>query len=265
LAEIRTSFYLGHDSLLGRVDARTKLLWILWTFAMITVVLDPRYQTVIIASIVAAVIAGRINPVILVKTGRLGVYVGIASLLLWVFFIPDRGDVLFRILGRPVTDVGVEMGVSVAVRVIVVLFAFLIVAMTTPTRNIITALHRLRVPTVFAMVVGMVLRMIPQLQAEHSVIMEAQRSRGIDFDQGWIFTRLKRHMSYIVPLAIRSLKIVNEMSIAMDSRAFDPYGKRTFQPEMHFRGIDHALLALMAATLAGGIVLRLCGYAGWPQ
>lgn len=265
MAEIRTSYYTGRDSAFGRIDARTKLIWILWTFAMIIVLLDPRYQTVIIAAIVAAATAGRIGLVELLKLGKLGVFVGTASFVLWVFFLPDRGNTLFTILGRPVTDVGIEMGISVAIRVIVVLFAFLIVALTTPTRNIITALYLLRVPTVFAMVIGIVLRMIPQLQAEHSTIMEAQRSRGIEFDKGWFMTRLKRHMSYIIPLAVRSLKIVNEISISMDSRAFDPYAPRTFQPAMRYRAVDCVLLALMAVTLVGGIVLRFFGIGGWPQ
>ena len=264
MADIGVSLYNGEDSPLARIDPRTKLLWILWVFAMIVVVLDPLYQSVIIVSIVCAMLAGRLRPSAVISAGRFGLYVGFVSWLLWIFFLPEQGDPLFFVFGRPVTDAGVLTGLSVAIRVIVILFAFVIVAMTTSIRSIITGLYRMRVSTVFAMVIGMILRMIPQLRAEHAVIVEAQRSRGIDFDSGSILTRLRRHMSYAIPLTVRSLKIVNEMGIAMDSRAFDPYAKRTFQPELSFSKTDRWLLVVMALTLVASIALRFAGYAGVP-
>lgn len=264
MADIGDSLYNGEDSLLAQIDPRTKLLWILWVFAMIIVVLDPRYQSVIIVSIVVAMAAGRLRPADVFRAGQFGVYVGLVSWLLWIFFLPEQGEPIFHVFGRPVTDAGVWTGLSVAIRVIVILFAFVVVAMTTPIRSIITGLYRMRVSTVFAMVIGMILRMIPQLQAEQAVIVEAQRSRGIDFESGSILTRLRRHMSYAIPLTVRSLKIVNEMGIAMDSRAFDPYAKRTFQPDLSFRTIDWLLLALLLLTLIGSVILRVAGHAGLP-
>lgn len=264
MASIGITLYNGEESPLSRLDPRTKLLWILWVFAMIIVVLDPRYQLLIILSVIMAVVAGRLQPKTVLKAGQFGVYVGLVSWLLWIFFLPDQGHPLLHVFGRPVTDAGIMTGLSVAIRVMTILFAFVIVAMTTPIRSIITGLYRMRVSTVFAMVIGMILRMIPQLQAEHSVIVEAQRSRGIDFDSGNILQRLRRHMSYAIPLTVRSLKIVNEMGIAMDSRAFDPYAKRTFQPELSFRRVDRVLLAAMALTLLASIALRFVGYGGIP-
>ena len=264
MASIGITLYNGEESPFSRLDPRTKLLWILWVFAMIIVVMDPRYQSLIIVSVILATFAAQLKPVTVLKAGQFGVYVGLVSRLLWIFFLPEQGQPLFHVLGRPVTDAGVITGLSVAIRVMTILFAFVIVAMTTPIRSIITGLYRMRVSTVFAMVVGMILRMIPQLQAEHSVIVEAQRSRGIDFEHGSIMQRLRRHMSYAIPLTVRSLKIVNEMGIAMDSRAFDPYAERTFQPYLSFKRVDWILLGAMALTLVASIALRFMGYGGLP-
>jgi energy-coupling factor transport system permease protein len=265
LADIRISYYDGRTSPLHRIDPRTKLVWIMWVFGMITVLLDPRYQTLIVASVVIAATAGRIRAGDLLRAGRIGVYVGLVSWVLWIVFLPGTGRPLLHIVGRPVTDVGVMTGLSVAIRIIAILFAFLIVAMTTPTRHLITGLHRLHVPKVFALAVGMVLRMIPQLQSEHRVIVEAQRSRGIEFDGGSLMTRLRRHMSYLIPLAVRSLKIVHDMGIAMDARAFDPSADRTFQPVLRFGRSDVILLTLMAISLAGSVALRIAGHEGAPS
>ena len=265
MPDIRISYFDGRTSPLHGIDPRTKLLWIMWVFGMITVLLDPRYQALIIVSVVAAAVAGRIRTGDLLRAGQIGVYVGLASWILWIVFLPDTGRPLLHILGRPVTDVGVMTGLSVAIRIIAILFAFLIVAMTTPTRHLITGLHRLRVPKVFALAIGMVLRMIPQLQSEHRVIVEAQRSRGIEFDGGSVVTRLRRHISYLIPLAVRSLKIVHDMGIAMDARAFDPAADRTFQPVLRFGRGDWMLLALMAISLAGSVALRIAGHGGVPS
>jgi energy-coupling factor transport system permease protein len=260
--ELILSRYGGTNTVADRIDPRTKLLYVLWMFLMTIVVYDPVLQMVMVATVVVAMILGRINPSKLLKAGRLGVYVGFASLVLWVLFRSDEGDTLFGVFGFPVTDAGLLTGMSVALRIVCVLFSFLLVSMTTPARSIITALSRLRVPRVFAMAIGIVLRLVPQLQAEHVVIMEAQRARGIEFDKGGPISRLRKHSSYVIPLVIRAMKIVRDMSIAMDARAYDPYAPRTLQPQMQYHTIDRVILIVLPIIFAGCVVARLFGYGG---
>jgi energy-coupling factor transport system permease protein len=262
MTSIRISYYEGNVSFLSRLDPRTKLLYILWVFGMIMVFSHPLYQTITVVTLLIAVALGGLSLWSVVKAGRFGIYVGLASWLLWIVFLADQGTPLTRLWRFPVTDTGVLVGLSVALRVTSVLFAFLIVAMTTPTRDITTGLYQLRVPVVFAMVISIILRLIPQLQAEHATIVEAQKSRATEFDKGGLLARFRKHTTYIIPLVLRALKIVSNLSVAMESRAFDPYVKRTFVREMTFRPIDKALLIGMATIVVAGIVLRLSGHGG---
>jgi energy-coupling factor transport system permease protein len=259
---MRISYYTGGDSFVTRLDPRVKLVYILWVFAMIMVFSHPLYQSVTLLTLLAGVVLGRLSLWSVIKAGRFGVYVGLASWLLWIIFVRGEGNLLFHALGLPVTDLGALVGLSVALRIVSVLFAFLIVAMTTPTRDIITGLYGLRVSVVFSMVIGIILRLIPQLQAEHAIIVEAQKSRAAEFDRGGLLGRTRKHSAYVIPLALRALKIASDLSVAMESRAFDPYARRSFVRQLRLRPADKAILIGMGLALAGGIALRLAGLGG---
>lgn len=262
MGAIRLSFYEGNESFLSRLDPRTKLTYILWVFCMIMVLTDPAYQSFTMITLLLAIFAANLSLLKVISAGKFGVYVGVASWVLWIIFLVNQGSPLFTVLGRSVTDYGVLKGLSVALRIMSVLFAFLIVAMATPTRQIISGLYGMKVSVVFSMVVGIVLRLIPQFQAEHANIIEAQKSRATEFEKGGLITRFRKHTSYIIPLSLRALKIVSDLSIAMESRAFDPYFKRTFVAQTSLTRTDKILLGLMALTLAGSILLRVLGYGG---
>jgi energy-coupling factor transport system permease protein len=260
MASIRVSYYEGNESFLSRLDPRTKLIYILWVFAMIMVFTNPVFQSFTMATLLLAVIAGHLSVGKVMNFGKFGIYVGVASWVLWTIFLRHEGTPLFSIFTWPITDYGVIKGLSVALRITSVLFAFLIVAMATPTRDIITGLYGLKVSVVFSMVIGIILRLIPQFQAEHGIILEAQKSRATEFDKGGLIERFRKHTAYIIPLSLRALKIVSDLSIAMESRAFDPYGKRTFVRATQFRKTDKILLGLMAFFLVASLGLRIMGY-----
>lgn len=259
---IRLAYDAGVDSAMARVDPRVKLVWILWVFATIIVFSDPRYQSLAIATVIVGALASRLPVLDIVRAGRIGVIVGIVSWLLWIVFFGDAGDTLFALGPLTVTDAGVIAGLSAMIRIEVVLFSFLITAMTTPTRDIIVALEGLKVPTVFSIVVGLVLRLIPQLQAEHATIVQAQRSRGTEFDKGGLLTRFRKHSSYVIPLSLRALKIVADLSIALEARAFDPYVKRVPVRQLSLRRSDRMLLGLMVVVLLAAIAVRISGHGG---
>ncbi len=260
MAAIRTSFYEGNTSFLFRVDPRVKLTYILWVFVMIMIFTDPIYQSLTMFTLLLAILAGRLSLFKVINAGKLGIYVGLTSWILWTIFLRAEGAPLVNIFGWTVTDFGILKGLSVALRITSVLFAFLIVAMTTPTRDIITGLYGMRVSVVFSMVIGIVLRLIPQFQSEHSTIMEAQRSRATEFDKGSLMSRFRKHTSYIIPLTLRALKIVSDLSIAMESRAYDPYTPRTFVRELKMKRADQLILICMVLLLIASIIFRLNGF-----
>ncbi|MFY9644055.1 MAG: energy-coupling factor transporter transmembrane component T [Terriglobales bacterium] len=246
------------------IDPRVKILYLAWVFLMVSVLVHPLILSLIFILTVAIVFASRLSLWTLLKVGRLGWIVAGISWLLWIVFLRHQGRALISIGSWGVTEAGVFNGLSVAARIASILLAFLVVFKTTSTRSVMTALYRLHVSVPFAMVMGITLRLIPQMQSEHASILEAQRSRAVEFAKGNLLARMRKHIAYIIPLVLRALKITSDLSLAMEARAFDPYAQRTFSQTLEFNALDVTLLALMVITLAAGVSARLLGFGGMP-
>jgi energy-coupling factor transport system permease protein len=245
-------------------DPRVKVLYVLWIFVIVSFVADPRILSVVLLVTVGAVFAARLSLWELVKSARFGFFVALASFLLWVLFLRERGPALLHLGWFCVTAAGLANGWSVAARIAAILLSCLLVFRTTSTRALMTALYRLRVSVPFAMVVGIVLRLIPQLRAEHATIVEAQRSRGVQFNTGGLLSRMRKHTAYLVPLVLRALKITSDLSLAMEARAFDPYAPRTFSQNLQFDAIDYLLMGLMGILLVVAGAARIYGFGAMP-
>lgn len=246
------------------VDPRVRILYLAWVFLLVSILAHPLWLTLVWLVTLAVALASRLPVRGLVKAGRLGWYIAGVSWLLWMLALRRQGLPLVAIGPWQVTAPGVFNGLSVAARIAAILLAFLVVFQSTPTRHVMTALHRLRVSVPFAMVIGITLRLIPQLRAEHATILEAQRSRAVEFDGGSVVARLHKHTAYVIPLVLRALKITADLSLAMEARAFDPYARRTFSIPLVFRRSDVAWLVLMALALIAAIAARATGPGGMP-
>jgi energy-coupling factor transport system permease protein len=247
-----------------RTDPRVKVLYVLWIFVIVSFVADPRILSAVLLVTVGAVFVARLSLWELVKSARFGFFVAVASFLLWVVFLRGRGPALLHLGWFRVTAAGLANGWSVAARIAAILLSCLLLFRTSRTREVMTALYRLRVSVPFAMVVSIVLRLIPQLQAEHAVIVEAQRSRGVEFNTGGLLSRMRKHMAYLIPLVLRALKITSDLSLAMEARGFDPYAPRTFSQNLHFDSRDYFLMGLMGILLAVALAARIQGFGGMP-
>lgn len=246
------------------VDPRVRVLYLAWVFVMVSVLAHPLILSLIFLLTVAVVFASQLSLFDLLKAGRLGWFVAGVSWLLWIIFLRHQGQELLSLSAWSITVPGVLNGLSVAARIAAILLAFLVVFRSTSNRSVMTALYRLRVSVPFAMVIGITLRMIPQMQAEHATILEAQRSRGVEFNKGSLLGRMRKHTAYIIPLVLRALKITSDLSLAMEARAFDPYAKRTFSEVLEFDWLDVTLLVLMGIALAAALASRIMGYGGMP-
>jgi energy-coupling factor transport system permease protein len=114
-----------------------------------------------------------------------------------------------------------------------------------------------RLPPDFVMIFVISIRFVPVLMLDALQIMDAQRSRGLEFDKGNFVRRLRNSIPIIVPLIAVALNRSLDLAEAMDSRA---YGA-TKRPTSLYRPVlcrkDYAVLALAAAGLIFGIYVSL--------
>ena len=100
--------------------------------------------------------------------------------------------------------------------------------LTLSIESLLKPLKLIRFPThIFSMIISLTLRLVPTLIQEANNIMLAQASRGLDFRNSNLKNKLKALISLLIPLIISIFKCADEMAIAMESRGYDPFKKRT--------------------------------------
>ena len=149
---------------------------------------------------------------------------------------------------------GTLHGLSLAARILAVEVTSLAVLMTTRPSDLFAALARLRVPYLLNFMLSMTVQLVPILQREVSIVVSAQRSRGMRS------TGFGSIVPSFVPVFAGSFERVHQLAISLESRAFGSTGRATSYRRMEFRPMD-ALLVI--AGLAVGVVGAAAGLTIW--
>ena len=163
-----------------------------------------------------------------------------------------------------VTAEGIDMGVKMAVRLILLLlFSSVLTFTTSPIvltdgiENLLRPFKKLGVPAhELAMMMNIALRFIPTLLDETDRIMNAQTSRGADFASGNIFQRMKNMLPLLVPLFISAFRRADELAVAMEARCYRGGEGRTRMHELVYASRDYLAFALIIILAVGLAVLR---------
>jgi energy-coupling factor transport system permease protein len=119
---------------------------------------------------------------------------------------------------------------------------------------------------IVAMTITLALRFIPTILEDVDRIMNAQASRGVDFEHGKLGTKFRAIISLIVPLFVSSFMRSDDLANAMECRGYDPKSKRTRYRVLHFSWMDLFLSLLCAGFAALFIyvsVVQFDGFSTW--
>ena len=118
-------------------------------------------------------------------------------------------------------------------------------------------LKLIRIPVdKIALVMSIALRFVPTLFDETFKIMNAQRSRGADFNNGGLVTRAKAITPLLVPLFINSLETAIDLSTAMESRGYRGDKGRTKFRVLKWSNVDFINLFYFVLLLGLLLVFR---------
>ena len=105
------------------------------------------------------------------------------------------------------------------------------------------------------MTLSIALRFIPTLIDETNRIIKAQSSRGVDFNRGGFIKRFKAIFALIIPLFVSAINRSEELSDAMEVRAYDPYGKRSRYHQLKFHLRDLFAFIFVSCIFSGILFL----------
>ena len=187
-------------------------------------------------------------------------------LTIFMFFIPpsDGKYILYAFPnGYTLYYDGLLQVLFVVLRLVLMVALTVILTSTTSSVDItyalewyLTPLKLIKFPIqIISLTISLALRFIPTLLNESHRIMNAQKSRGVDYNKGFLVSKIKSITTLIIPLLVSCFTKSDELAIAMDSRGYDPYGKRSKYRELKFKWSD--LFSFLFILIIGGAFITL--------
>lgn len=115
---------------------------------------------------------------------------------------------------------GFLYGITLVLRIIVMVLASTIITFSTPIEDILQFLKKMKVPHQLAFVIATGIRFIPTMQKKSEMIREAQQARGADIGSGGIIKSIKSYIPILIPMIVDSLRMSDNLAIAMLNRGF---------------------------------------------
>ena len=265
LKDITLGQYFPGDTVVHRLDPRTKLLMVIVYIVALFLAKWVISYAVMLAFLVMAVALSRIRPRALFKGLKPLLFIIIFTAIINVFY--TKGDVLVQFWIFKITREGlVNAGFLVLRIVMLVMGTFLLtyttspIALTDGLESLLSPLKAIHFPVhELALMMSIALRFIPTLIEETDKIMSAQKARGADFETGSLMQRAKALVPLLVPLFVSAFRRADELATAMECRCYRGGSGRTKLKQLRFQLRDILTFALGAAVLAGVIVLRSYG------
>ena len=265
LKDITLGQYFPGDTVIHRLDPRTKLLMVIVYIVALFLCKWFVSYGVALAFLVMVIILSKIRLKALFKGLKPLLIIILFTAILNIFY--TDGTVLVEFWIFRITREGLINAFFLVLRImLLVMGTFLMtyttspIALTDGLESLLSPLKKLHFPVhELAMMMSIALRFIPTLIEETDKIISAQKARGADFETGNIFRRAKALIPILVPLFVSAFRRADELATAMECRCYHGGKGRTKLKQLHYRRRDILSLLLGAVLLGGIITLRHFG------
>lgn len=262
LEDITIGQYIKGNSILHRLDPRTKILGMLGIMVALFMVDNPVGLVATTVIVLGVVMLSRVSLIFYLKGIKPLLFILIFTAVIQIFMTP--GDVLWQWKFLHITVEGIRMAVFMCSRLILLILTTSVLTLTTTPIQLTDAVEHLLSPFKkiglpaheLAMIMSIALRFIPTLIDETDKIMKAQQARGAAFDEGGIMARAKSLLPILVPLFLSAIKRAEELAMAMEARCYHGGEGRTRLHELVYEKRDYVALAITVAIMAMAFALR---------
>ena len=266
LKDITLGQYFPGDTIVHRLDPRTKLILVIVFIAALFLAVDWLSYAAMFLVTALCVKVSTIRLRSILRGLKPLIFIIILTGVLNLFYTKG-GTVLFDWWIFTVTTEGIKRAFLMVVRIMLLITGtFLLtyttspIALTDGLEILLNPLKRLRVPVhEMSMMMSMALRFIPTLIEETDKIMSAQKARGADFSTGRLTERARALLPLLVPLFVSSFRRADELAVAMESRCYHGGEGRTRMNALHMARRDVLALLCGAALLGGMIAMNVLG------
>ena len=266
LKDITLGQFFPGNSVIHRLDPRTKLIvlivyivalflaqsWISYGLLFLFLAAAIKVSTIPLKTIVRG-----LKPLVMIL-----IFTGVLNL-----FFTKEGPTLVSFWGLSITLGGVQRAVLMMARILMLITCtFLLtyttspIALTDGLESLMGPLKKIKVPVHdLSMMRCIALRFIPTLIEETDKIMNAQKARGADFENGSLMDRARALIPILVPLFVSAFRRADELATAMECRCYQGGEGRTKMKLLRYHRNDLAAFTVGAVLMAGVLALGSFG------
>ena len=266
LKDITLGQYFPGNSIIHRLDPRTKLLFLVVYIAALFVAASWISYGLMLSFLIFVIAVSKIPVKSILRGMKPLVFILAFTAILNIFFTGGK-TVLVEFWGLSITKEGIIRAVFMISRIMMLITGtFLLtyttspIALTDGLESLLGPLKKIHLPVhELSMMMCIALRFIPTLIEETDKIMSAQKARGADFESGNLIQRVKALIPILIPLFVSAFRRADELATAMECRCYHGGEGRTKMKLLRYKRCDLGAFVIGAVLLAGIITLAVFG------
>lgn len=264
LKDITFGQYIERDSKVHKLDPRTKILLLITIITLIFVSSGFVSLSAIILFVLFIIIISKIPLKLYLKNLKAILPIVLFTSLINIFYT-KTGNALLEITEKiKITDDGIFTALYLTLRILLLILASSSLTYTTTPNDLTDGIESLCTPLKFiglknvihtmALMMTIALRFIPTLVEETEKIMNAQKARGADMENGSLKQRIKALIPILIPLFISAVRRSYELAEAMECRCYNGGEGRRRMKQLTLKSGDY-ISFILGLVLIGAVVI----------
>lgn len=255
--------YVPYNTVIHRMDARVKLISMIALVVILFTNLELPGFALMMLFVLVLLKVSKVGYKLFLKTAKTMVFMFLLLCLFNVFII-RTGSVAFYIGDYAIYTNAILQSSYIFFRLLLMLAFTMILTSTTKPLDMTYAVEFYLRPLGYlkfpyqkvAMTISIALRFIPTLMDETNKIMNAQSSRGVNYESGGLKEKVGSIISLIIPLLVASLEHSDQLADAMVVRGYNPDAKRTRYRKFKIAARDILSIILVIGIIIAGIYAK---------
>ncbi len=265
MRDITIGQYYPADSLVHSLDPRTKLMAVLLYIVGLFLVKNPLWYIPFLIITLTEFRMAKVPFNYFLKGLR-----PIIILLLFTFVfrtLATPGDVMASFWIFEITREGLHKGIQLASRIALMIVEASLLSYTTTPKEMADGLaeafrpfKKIGLPVdEMSVMVMIAFRFIPVMLEEAGELMDAQASRGVEFENCSVFTKTKNIFSLLMPLFVGSIERSADLAMAMEARGYSPGRERSKMFPLKYSPKDRYVYIFSILLLILSVIGRVSG------
>jgi len=171
---------------------------------------------------------------------------------LWYVFIvlaiiqsifTQGGDALLILGGiRLLTTKGLETGISIILRMSIIMYSALIILIASPL-DMVYGLAAMKMPQEIGFMVLLAIKFLPLIRDEFIDSITAVQLAGADLKRIPLGKKISLYTYILTPSVTKALRRARYISLSMECRGFRAYPTRTYYRKLNMKKVDYAIIA----------------------